>query len=230
MKWLFWLRRTGLLVALGSAALGCSASAPQPGFGVKFRVLSDDGSALPGAVVSVRGRQIGRTNQGGELDATVDGVEGEAVPIAILCGSDYRSPEHAPHLRLTITRRITNGPNAKNIPYDASCTRKQRNVAVVAHADKQAGIPLIVEGKQAALTDVDGNAQVLITLAADVTLLHVAFDTTEHPELQPKNPSRACDVAAGDDLVTLEQKFSVAPKAARQRPMIQPKHVPVRIE
>jgi hypothetical protein len=222
--------RIWLLVAWGLALLGCGAPAPAPSFGVKFRVLSDDGIALSGVIVSARGRPIGKTNQSGELDAKVGGSEGEVVPIAVQCGSEYRSAERALPLRLTRTRPIASGPDGKSIPYDASCTRKQRNVVVVAHADKLAGIPITVDGKQVALTDPDGNAQVLIPLDASVTLLHVGFETSSRPELQPRNPGRACDVAPGDDIVTLEQKFSVVQKSVPRRFQAQPKHVPVRVE
>jgi hypothetical protein len=201
-----------------------------PGFAVRFRVVSDDGAALSGIPIAVRGKQVGKTDQGGELDALVNGGEGETLSIGVQCGSEYRQVDPLPSLRLTRTKRIVGGSSPPGIPYDTTCVRRRRNVAIVARADDLPGIPVAVEGKVVAFTDADGNAHVLVPLDADVSVLHVGFETSNRPELQPKSPGRAFDIAPSDDLVTLEQKFTVAPKPSPHRFQAQPKHVPVRID
>ena len=219
-----------LLIALGVSTFGCGVPRSAPTFGINFRVVSDDGSVLSGVSIKARGHTVGTTNQKGELDIDLAGSEGESVPIDVQCASEYRSPARSSSLKLTRTRHLANGTGTPRIPYVASCTRKQRNVVIVARGEHVAGIPVTVEGKPVALTDANGNAQVLIPLDADVTLLRVGFETTARPELVPKNPGRVCDVRSGDDLILLEQKFSVAPKPALRRLQPRPKRVPVRLE
>ena len=225
-----FFQKNALLVALACASIGCGTPIPPPGFTVRFRAASDEGVALPGVTVSVRGRQLGKTNERGELVAKLDGSEGEAVPVGIQCGAEYRSPERALPLKLTSTRRIASGQDVSAIPYEALCIRKQRSVVIIARADKIPGIPITVEGRQVASTDAEGNAHALVLLEASTAVLHVGFETSNRPELLPRSPGRACDVAPGDDIVTLEQKFTVAQKSAPRRIPSPPKHIPVRID
>jgi len=225
-----WLLKLALPIVLGCGSIGCGAPVPPPEFSVRFRAVSDDGSALPGVTVNVHSRQVGKTNERGELVAKVHGSEGEVVPVSIQYGADYQSPEHGLPVKLTSTRRIASGQDVSGIPYEVLCTRKQRNVVIIARAEKLPGIPITVEGKLVALTDAEGNAQALVQLDANTAQIHVGFETSNRPELLPRSPGRACEVAPGDDIVTLEQKFSIAEKPARRRIPSPPKHIPVRID
>jgi len=121
-------------------------------------------------------------------------------------------------------------PGKASIAYEASCARKQRNVVVVARADKTPGIPVIVEGKPIAVTNGEGDAEALLSIDANVIQIHVGFDTTGKLDLLPSNPSRLYDLAPGDDIITVEQKFVAAPKPTRRRISTPRKHVPVRID
>ncbi|HKO48560.1 MAG TPA: hypothetical protein VJV79_12600 [Polyangiaceae bacterium] len=226
----WFLLKIALPIALGCGSSGCGTPVPPPDFSVRFRAVSDDGTALADVVIGAHGRHVGKTTERGELVAKMHGSEGEAVPVSIQCGADYRSPEQPPPVRLASTRRIVSGQELPGIPYEVLCVRRQRNVVIIARAEKLSGIPITVEGRQVALTDADGNAQALVRLDANIAQLHVAFDTSNRPELLPRNPGRACEVAPGDDIVTLEQKFSIAPKSARRRISSPPKHIPVRID
>jgi len=223
-----WVLRAAVLLASGSGA--CSAPPAPPAFDVQFRIVSDDGAPVAGANISASGRQLGETNGRGELEFRLEGREGEAVAISVQCGPEYRSPEHPPALRLTSTRRIVSVPGKASIAYEASCARKQRNVVVVARADKTPGIPVIVEGKPIAVTNGEGDAEALLSIDANVIQIHVGFDTTGKLDLLPSNPSRLYDLAPGDDIITVEQKFVAAPKPTRRRISTPRKHVPVRID
>lgn len=218
-----------LLFAANVACFGCSAPPKAPKFDVQFRVVSDDGLGLAGVAVTAGGHRIGSTNESGELRASIEGREGDAIPIRVQCGPEYRDPDHPLTLKLATTRRITGSLGLPSIPYESVCIRNLRKVVVVAHADKLAGLPIVVEGKQVAVTDAYGNAHVLIPLGASEAVLRVGFDTTSRPELQPKNPSRTCDVGPGDDVVTFEQKFTLSKTAPPAR-VARPKQIPVRIQ
>jgi hypothetical protein len=166
----------------------------------------------------------------GELVTRIHGSEGESVPVSFQCGDGYRNTEHALPVKLTSTRRIASGQDVSVIPYEVLCNRTQRNVVIIARAEKLPGVPLIVEGKQVALTDAEGNAQALVQVDANTAQLHVGFETSNRPELLPRSPGRVCEVAPGDDIVTLEQKFSIAKKSTPRRIPSPPKHIPVRID
>lgn len=224
MKYVFFL-------AVACSLFGCSDAGPRPRFAVKFRATTDDGLALPGVAIGAGSRRVGITNGRGELDAELDGAEGESLAVRPGCPATFTDPEQVQPLKLTSSRRIVgeNRTAPSTLLYDVTCTRKDRDIVVVARAENLAGVPVLVDGKPAGLTDASGDAHVLLPVAATATSLRVVFDTSARPELLPRNPGKAFALDPGDDILTFEQKFSVAPKQAA-RVTVRAKHIPVHIE
>lgn len=224
-------------IALFSALLGgqgCGHAEPkQPGdaFEVGFSVATDDGEPLRDAKVSAESRALGATDAAGALRVTLEGSDGKTLPVVVSCPDGFVSPERLPALRLTRTRPV-GAAASEPIPYRATCTRKARDVVVVVHSEKTAGVPINIDGKASGATDVDGNAHILLHLDREVRSLTVGLDTSARRELRPQNPNRTFELAGRDSVLVLEQSFAtVAPRIAPQRAAAPPiRHIPYRID
>jgi hypothetical protein len=86
-------RRTCMQQALSLAAslvlaLGCADPRPTA-FDVHFSVRADGNVPVAGVQITARGLAVGVTNPAGELQVALDGVEGEPLPIAVMCPAGY---------------------------------------------------------------------------------------------------------------------------------------------
>jgi len=222
------LKRALPAVAVVALTLfGCSA-APRPTFAVHFHVSSDNGDAVVGAKISVRRVVIGSTDGNGVLEAAVDGTEGDAASVDLHCGEAFLEDHEREPIKLTTARRISKAAQ-EGLVYEAICTRKQRDVVIVAHAEP--GIGLLMDGRQVAATNSLGTAQVLVPVESTNARVQVGFDTAARPDLQPRNPGRAYDLDPGDNVLVFEQKFTVAtPTPAPHRVPRAPRRIPVRLD
>src|SRR5690606_13996017 len=128
-------------------------------------------------------RFAGRTAADGRLTAAIEGQPGDAIAIEARCPDGFRLAEKLPDLRL---QQLV-GLNGTEAPLRVAvrCTPEARHVVVAVRAPDHSGLPVIVNGEQAALTVADGVIHLVYPLEPNTTLT-VALDTSGAPELRPQ--------------------------------------------
>ena len=220
-----------MLLVLGLGACGTKNSEPvSPKFAVVFQITNDDGDALPGVSIDVEKSRIGTTGADGVFRAELSGAEGQSLPMTVSCPEGFTNPEHFASLRLTHTRRVnSNGYQPTHV--EAACRRNIRDIVLVVRARGGVELPLEVDGKPAGTTDADGIAHVLVKADRNTPSLNVAFDTSAHQDLKPKNPSRTFELAGNDAILVFDQTFVSSPKPVfRGGPPKAKRHVPYRVD
>ncbi len=221
LAWLFCLSGCA-----GSATTSESAS----GFEVAFRATADDGSDLAGVTLEAGKARVGATDSSGAFTTRLRGAEGQVVIVKASCPEGYVSPDLLPPLRLTRTRALGSA-RPEPIAYNVLCEKRLRQVVVVVKAERGRNLPVSLNGKHVATTDLDGHAHALIEMDRTVTALRVDLDTTAEHSLFPQNPGRNFELHGRDAVLVFEQPFSVAIRA-KPRPGAQAprRHIPQRLD
>ena len=217
------------LVALALAS-GCSKrqGPPPVPFRTTFAAQSDE-EPLSGVEVTVDGRRVGVTGEDGLLTVELRGREGSAVAVAATCPTGYRPPEPIPPLRLQRFRGLRT--HESRLEVTVSCAPSEREVAVLVRTGDQAGIPVLIHGREVARTSEGGVAHVLLRRPPNTTF-RLALDTTGR-DLHPQSPEMIFTVPDRDDVLIFDQPFEVeAPRRGRarvRRSRPPPPNVPTRI-
>jgi hypothetical protein len=191
---------------LAVLSLGC-AERPTPLFMVGVRVESDPGVGLPGATLSMHGRQLGVTDATGLMVATLAGVSGETIELNVSCPSGFRQPTAPLLVRLRPAQRASDRPE-----YRVACPPLQRKLVVAVKAEPN--LPLRVLGEEIARTDRFGVAHALLSVApGDVVV--VKLDTSAQASLMPRDPELRVVMPERDELVLFQQAFT-KPKPKRR--------------
>jgi hypothetical protein len=197
VRWAFWL------VLL----FGC-AERPTPLFMVGVRVESDPGVGLPGAMLSMHGRQLGVSDAAGLTLATLAGVSGETIELNVSCPRGFRQPTAALLVRLRPAQKASDRPE-----YRVACPPVQRRLVLAVKTDGTADLPVRVLGEEIARTDRYGAAHALLNVApGDVVV--VKLDTSAQGSLMPRDPELRVVMPERDELVLFQQAFS-KPRARR---------------
>jgi hypothetical protein len=214
------LRAFSVLAALALSACENNESEvptePDAPFRVSIVVVSDPGHPLQGAKVLARQKPIATTDETGLAKVQVTGTEGESVALTVACPQGYDAPDKPVIVGL---RRLAGG----SIPrFEVRCTPNMRTVVVALRTDRGANLPIIQLGKPIARTGPDGLAHFVMHLrpTEQVTL---TLDTSDKASdaLRPRSPSLTFVAKDQDELVLLDQKFTVERKpvvVARPRP------------
>lgn len=216
-------------------AAGCGGSTT-PAQGKSFEILltakADDGQPVSGVTFRSGNSLIGTSDERGRATATIQGSDGDAVPITVTCPDGYVSPEDQPTLRLTHVRRVSQADTSM-LNFDAVCTKRMREIVVVVRTNNAPILPVDIAGRSAGETDSNGNAHFKLQLDRDVRTLSVSVGTTSAPMLRPQNPSRVFDLDGRDAILLVEQSFTIDRKRAVKRQAVvtgsTPKHIPYRI-
>jgi hypothetical protein len=185
---------------------GC-AERPTPLFMIGVRVESDPGLGLPGATLSMHGRQLGVTDAEGLTIATLAGVSGETIELNVACPSGFRQPTTALLIRLRPSQRPSDRPE-----YRVACPPLQRRLVLAVKSEPN--LPVRVLGEQIARTDQLGVAHALLNVApGDVVV--VKLDTSAQAGLMPRDPELRVVMPERDELVLFQQAFT-KPKPKRR--------------
>lgn len=221
---------TALVALLGSACSAEPSDSARPKFAVEFQITNDDGQALRGVTVDAGKTRVGTTAANGLLEAELSGDEGQTIAVAVSCPEGFSNPQTVEPLRLTRTLRI-NGDGYQPLRVEVVCRRRLRDLVIVVRAHEGAGLPLLVDGKPAGITDGDGIAHVLVKADRATPSISLTLDTAAAPDLKPKNPSRTFDLSGNDALLVVDQAFVSTPKRVfRTLPAQVKKHVPYRVD
>lgn len=213
---LFW-RQAALVASLVAPA--CHAPSVRTSAMIEARVQvhakSDDDQPLSRVALTRATRALGETPASGLLELTLQGTEGQAVALGVVCPDGFVEQTEPRVVRLASTRAVGSGASAP-IKVDVVCERRQRNVVLVVRTTGVAGLPITVNGERAGITDGNGIAHVLVRVARAVRSLEVAFDTQGRRELLGQSNRRLLELGPSDTVLVVDQRFAAkAPRAAR---------------
>lgn len=231
MKSLIENRRLAALLVSVAALSGCGGTeAPRPTFRALFDVTTETGEPVMGAKIFVGDRAAGSTGNDGRLVADFPAIEGDTLDLSVRCPETLVDPTAVPPLTVVSTHTVEGANSATPMKRTFVCARAEREIAVVIRAPKGANLPVLVDGKQVATTNEDGNAHIVITRLPTDGPVSVQLDTSAQPALVPKSPRREIPNRGEDKLVLLDQEFSL-PSPPRSRPPRRPPapRVPYRV-
>jgi len=217
-----WSTLARLLPCALALTLGCPkddvAPAPDTPYPLAIFVTSDPGRPVAGAKVLLKTRNVGTTDATGFVKVEVIGSEGDTIALGILCPDGFQSPERP---ILAGLRRLAQGsPPPK---FEARCVPLIRTTVVGVRTDNGRFLPILYLGREIARTDGSGAAHFLLQLKPnEQVVLTVSTAEKGAEQLRPQNPSLTFVSKDTDDVILLEQKFSVEPKKVYVRPAPKP--------
>jgi hypothetical protein len=183
-----------------------------------IRVESDPGSPVAGAKVTFDGRTLAETSREGSARLHMTGLDGDVFHVTVACPEGYE-----PASALAFDVLVRRGLDAGRTPeFVGRCARAERRAIVVVRATNGPNLPVVYLGREVARTDASGAATVGIDVhpGDDVEL---TLDTRGAKKLHPQNPALSFKAPERDDLVMLDQKFTVEKTVVRvvhRRPSI----------
>lgn len=216
------IRQVLALVCL-VGSLGCQSERSKQVFEFMVQVFSDPGVPLKGAHIDSKGHLVGTSNADGLIRLRARGDAGDTLQFSVKCPDGYRAPKKP----LSVTVRQL-APNARPPQYQVQCRPILRSVVVAVRTTGAPALPITYLGKTIGVTDEAGAAHVELEAESN-EVLELYLDTTEHPTLQPRNPSKRIVVEERDAIVLFDQNFS-RPKVKKRVPVAPKKPAgPVRI-
>ena len=208
---------------------GCGEEAPPPTYTLTFRATADGEDPVRGVTIATEDTVLGETDATGILRIRFQGKEGTAIPITVACPESYDTTD--PDITLTLRRVVALGTEQAGTPElrrDIDCVPRQRTSVLIVRARGRAGLPVLVDGEQRAVTD-DGGVAHLVFASAPGREVTVLISTEDQPRLRPQNPSRTFTLPDEDDFLWMDQPFEEQRiRRRRRRPPPGPE-LPVRL-
>jgi hypothetical protein len=219
------MRTLRLLFAAGFLG-GCASPTEIYEADLSVRVSHDGQGALAGVAISVEDAHVATSDALGEAHTLVSSSAPHA-RVGVACPAGYRGGIER---TVPLARR---GESAPALRLELACVPAQRTIALVVHAQGGSGLAVRADGVVLGRIEPDATAHFLLSRppGSDVRL---SIDTSERPELTPRDPSRVVRVSDRDEIVVFEQSFRVPePRPTRTgRPSALPapvRHVPYAI-
>ncbi|MEM9189038.1 MAG: hypothetical protein AAGF12_07670 [Myxococcota bacterium] len=214
---------------------GCQPVATTQAFPVTVLATEDGERPLGGvAVESIDGtgtQVIAESDATGIVRVVLRGEAGSAVPLSAYCPDGYRLVEPP---RRVILRELTTLADTESVPLQVNvrCAPLLRPAVIVVRAGGKAGLPVLLDGEEAARTNDAGVAHIALRAPPGERLV-VSLDTSSHPELRPQNPSAAVRIPDRPEILLYDQTFEEPPprrtRRRRRRPVAPMIHVPMRL-
>ncbi|MEI8254314.1 MAG: hypothetical protein WCJ30_01440 [Deltaproteobacteria bacterium] len=218
-------RRTAVvhtLVVTALAAVGagaCATERPPDRYRITFEVYSDL-LPIPGALISVRTRQLATTDANGAARLELTGRDGVVIPVTVRCPAGTRGPENAIDVTLRTMQVIDQAAATRGIVQRVNCPPEDRTVAIVVRTNGKAGVPIMWQGREVSRTDGTGVASLTFRMHPQQQIQLALNTATEFADLRPQGPTRQFMVPDADDVFVWNQEFDVLapPRVVRRRP------------
>ena len=174
-----------------------------PTYPVQIVALGDGDKPLAGVQVLSGKRTVGTTDATGSVRLSLEGSEGDVVALSVKCPDTYASPEASLSVGL---RHFAEGSPPPR--FETHCVPLVRSFVVGIRTENGAHLPILRLNKTVGKTDDFGVAHVLVQ-AAPHDQVALTLDTAEFPMLRPQKPTLTFVAPDHDQLVLLEQKFTV---------------------
>lgn len=187
-----------------------------PSYPVQIVALGDGEKPLAGVELLLGKRTLGTTDAAGTLKLSLKGNEGDVVSLGVKCPDTYGSPETSLNVGL---RHFAEGSPPPR--FETRCIPLVRSFVVGIRAENGAHLPIVRLAKTIGKTDDFGVAHVLVQAAPHDQVV-LTLDTTDFPLLRPQMPKLSFAAPDHDELVLLEQKFTVFRPVVRAKPKVIP--------
>jgi hypothetical protein len=187
--------------------LGCGrsrSSVPDPTaptYPLRIRAQGDAEAPLAGVQISGGGTLLGTTDAQGSVQLSLEGTEGERMPLQVTCPGGFVSPEKP----LVVGLRQL-GPGSPAPTFEVACVPRLHTFVIGLRAEHGAHVPVSYLGQALGETDATGVAHVLVR-APRQEQVSLTLDTSGHPELRPQNPTLTFVAPDRDELVLFEHEF-----------------------
>jgi len=224
----------------GAGALACEDPGPPPVFPITFVAEADPGVPLAGVTVAVAGAPPAQTGADGTVRLELSGDEGTSVPVSATCPVGHRPPPALSPIVLRTTVGVGGAP-APGFRVSISCLPMTRHGVVVIRAGgsgtaPRAGLPVMIEGRQVAVTDSSGVAHVSLDMAPGQSFQVLLATATASPMLRPQDPQLTFVFPDGNEIFAFDENFDEAAPPPpehhtghRRRPVTAPTTGPVLI-
>jgi hypothetical protein len=183
-----------------------------PSYPVGITARSDDKQTVAGTQILLDRKLVGVTNDAGAVQLSLNGTEGDTVSLTVKCPASFASPENPIVVGL---RHLA--PGSRPPAFETQCVLLVHSMVVGIRAQNGAHLPIRRLSQVIGETDDYGVAHVLIQAAANDQIA-LTLDTTKNDALRPQNPTLSFVAKDHDELVLLEQKFTVQKKVIVVRP------------
>lgn len=226
----FWSKKAGTLalsawLVLGASAcervksfLGAESAAPpvNRNYPIVITARSDDRTPIADVQILLGKTVVGRSDASGNVHLSLKGNEGDVATLSAKCPDTYASPEKGIVVGL---RHFAPGSPAPR--FETVCVPLVRQFVVGIRTENGAKLPIRRLNQVVGQTDNFGIAHLLVQAAARDQVA-LTIDTSSNPLLRPQNPVLTFVASNRDELVLLEQKFTLTKRIVK----VAPKNIP----
>lgn len=225
---MFWpqrgnVRHIGRLLALGFALSSCSlfeetaSTTEAPEFPITVSIYGDARQPLAGVELFAQKKLLGKTDQAGRVNLKLTGSEGGTVSLKVKCPATFKSPEKP----IVVGLRLMS-PGSPAPKFEAECVPLVRTVVVGLRAENGPNLNIIRLNQVVGRTDEHGVAHVSMQVAPGEQVA-LTLNTVGHPFLRPQSPTLSFVAADRDEMLLLEQKFTLRKPVIRAKPRVIPR-------
>lgn len=183
---------------------------------VQIVAHGDADKPLAGVEILLGKRTVGTTDDAGSVRLSLKGNEGDVAVLGVKCPDTFASPEASLSVGL---RHFADGSPPPR--FETHCVPLVRSFVVGIRTENGAHLPILRLDKAIGKTDDYGVAHVLVQ-AAPHDQVALTLDTSDNPLLRPQNPTLTFAAPDHDQLVLLEQKFTVQKPVVHAKPKLIP--------
>lgn len=176
---------------------------------VVIAARGDDQAPLGGVQILLAKRPLGTTDASGSVRLSLIGNEGDVTALHVKCPDGFASPDKP--IAVGLRHFTDDSPPPR---FETQCVPLVRSFVVGVRAQKGAHLPIRRLNRVVGQTDGDGVAHLLIQ-AAPRDQVVLTLDTSAMELLRPQNPTLTFVASDQDQLVLLEQKFTVLKRVRR---------------
>jgi hypothetical protein len=216
-------RRLARLLIASLALTGCglfedhTAKNESPLFPIMVTIHGDGRQPLAGVEILDQKRVLGKTDAAGRVQLKLQGSEGSTASLTVKCPATFKSPEQPIVVGL---RQMS--PNSPAPKVEAECIPLIRTVVVGLRAENGADLNIVRLNQVIGRTDANGVAHLLIQ-ASPGEQVTLTLNTASSPNLRPQSPTLTFMAADRNEMVLLEQRFSVLKPVVKSKPKNIPK-------
>jgi hypothetical protein len=184
---------------------------------VAITARRDDQEPVPGVQFLLGTQVLGTTSSAGTVRLSLKGDEGDLVSLTAKCPEAFASPEKP--IVVGLRRMASGSPPPK---FEVLCVPLLRSIVVGIRTENGANLPIRRLNQVIGQTDAAGVAHVLLQ-ASPREPVTLTLDTRGDDTLRPQNPTLTFAAPDRDELVLLEQKFTVKKRIVHVKPKVIPK-------
>jgi hypothetical protein len=186
-------------------------------FPILVSIHGDGRKPLAGVEILDQKRVLGKTDASGRVHLKLQGSEGSTASLSVKCPPTFKSPE----LPIVVGLRQMS-PNSPAPKFEAECIPLVRTVVVGLRAENGADLNIVRLNQVIGRTDANGVAHLLIQ-ASPGEQVTLTLNTSGNPNLRPQSPTLTFMAADRNEMVLLEQRFSVLKTVVKAKPKNIPK-------